>query len=59
MEIRNALLQAVALQLLPDTHIENVTPTDDEGLQIMTETLDQTLVNKPGRVFRGIGSFTP
>ncbi|TQD77572.1 hypothetical protein C1H46_036895 [Malus baccata] len=48
VEISNALLQAVALELLPGTHIENATPTKDASLQIMTKTLDQTLVNRPG-----------
>lgn len=59
-----AILEEVALQLPSETPIDNVTPTEDPRLQILTGTLDQTLDQRPDKVvwvwgMHDIGTLRP
>ena len=54
MEKRQSVLQESAFQLPPDTPIEFVDPPEDAGFQILTDTLDQTLGQRPGTYCRGM-----
>lgn len=56
MEKSKTVLEEVALQLLLETLIEDVTLTKDAGLQILIETLDSTLGRRPGKVVVGMGN---
>ncbi|TQD79837.1 hypothetical protein C1H46_034617 [Malus baccata] len=49
------VLEEVASQLPLETPIEEVSPLEDVGFHIMTDTLDQTLGHRHGNVHRGLG----
>ncbi|TQD83202.1 hypothetical protein C1H46_031257 [Malus baccata] len=53
MEKRQLVIQKSTSQLPTDTLLEFVDPPEDVGLQILTETLDQTLRWRPGTYCRG------
>ncbi|TQD72508.1 hypothetical protein C1H46_041960 [Malus baccata] len=48
------VLQKFASQLSLDTRIEVVGPLDNAGFLILTETLDQTLDQRPGKYCKGM-----
>ncbi|KAB2625734.1 hypothetical protein D8674_017394 [Pyrus ussuriensis x Pyrus communis] len=49
VEKGQTVLEEVASQLTPETPIDEVFPSEDAGFQIMTDTLDQTLIWSGGR----------
>ncbi|CAL8114191.1 unnamed protein product [Prunus armeniaca] len=56
VERSQLVLQESASQLPLKTPIESVDPPHDAGFQILTQTLDQTLVRRPGTYCRGMGN---
>ncbi|KAB2632520.1 hypothetical protein D8674_028767 [Pyrus ussuriensis x Pyrus communis] len=56
VEKSHAVLQEAASQLPLDTSMEDVVLAQDAGFHIMTDTFDQSLSRRSGKIYRGMGN---